>query len=237
MNRPNTIASLTVSLGIVLVTSGCDDQAAAEAAAQKKEVLPQINVELPASPNFDEGKAPEKWEDGSYSIYGLRSKIDENLKEGEAGKEVWIKGYVQDIYIPLECPEGELCPPSKQPHFWITDSAGEKGKKRALMIVSYAYQIPEWEMGQWKDVPQVTIEKGKQYKIKGVFKRFSNTGFATDVGLIDFVSYMATDADTGTALEVWPPGSPVHPQTVATQEAQMAKDIQRMNAAAKKKGH
>ena len=122
---------------------------------------------------------------------------------------------MQDIYVPPECPEGGLCPPAKQPHFWITDSETEQGKKRALMIVSYAYQIPEWEMDKWKDVPQVVIQKGQQVKLKGVFKRFSNTGFAHDNGLVDFVSYMGTDAESGAAVEIWPPGSPVHPQTLA----------------------
>jgi hypothetical protein len=237
MKLSKNIALLSLSLGTLLAVSGCDDAAEGAAAeAAPKEVLPNIAVELPPTPNFDEGKAPEKWDDGSYSIFGLRSKIDENLAAGESGTEIWIKGYVQDIYVPTECPEGQLCPPSKQPHFWITDSQGEGGKKRALMIVSYAYQIPEWEMEQWKDVPQVVIEKDKQYKIKGVFKRFSNTGFAHDNGLVDFVSYMATDPETGAAMEVWPPGSPVHPSTLALQEEQMAKDIERMNDAAKKKG-
>lgn len=240
MKLSNTTALLTLPLGILFVLAGCDPPAEAGGTdgggGGKKEVLPAIAVELPPTPDFDEGKAPEKWEDGSYSIFGLRAKIDENLAEGDKGTEIWIKGYVQDIYVPPPCPEGALCPPAKQPHFWITDAQGEQGKKRALMVVSYAYAIPEWEMEMWKGVPQVVIEKDKQYKIKGVFKRFSNTGFAADNGLIDFVSYMATDAETGAVVEIWPPGSPVHPQTIAAQEAQMAKDIEQMNKAAGAKG-
>jgi hypothetical protein len=59
-------------------------------------LLPDHKVQLPPPPDFDEGKAPETWEDGSNSIYGLRRNLDQNVEDGEKGKDIVVKGYVQD---------------------------------------------------------------------------------------------------------------------------------------------
>jgi hypothetical protein len=215
----------------------CDKEDPDAALKPKEEVLPNIQVELPAAPNFDEDKAPEKWEDGAYSIYGLRQEMDERIKEGESGTEVLVKGFVQEVYEPPPCPEGQLCAPGKQPHFWITDKPDQQGKKRALMVVSYKFNIPEWEMVDWEGVPQVLVEEGKSYLIKGRFVRFSDTGFADITGgLVDFVAYQAPNAETGQMEWIYPPGSPNHPLTIARQEEQNAKMQEKMAAAAKEKG-
>jgi hypothetical protein len=214
--------------------AGCDDP---EAAAEQKEELPDIKVELPASPNFDEARAPEKWDDGDYSIFGLRLNIDDRLKEGESGQEIVLKGWVQEIYVPPVCPEGELCPPGKQPHFWITDAKDEQGKKRAMMVVNYSFPIPEWDeatLELWKDVPQVIVEVGKQYKIKGKFMRFSGSGFAHDNGLLEFISYEAADPVTGEMVWIAPPNSAWHPQTILAQEAENKEMMDKMAADAAK---
>ena len=100
---------------------GCEKPKVVEVkTGDEKEEAPATNVkvQLPPSPNFDEGKAPEKWEDGSWSIYGLRSKLDENVKAGETGTEIEVKGWVQEIYVAPPCPEKEVCAPPKQPHIW-----------------------------------------------------------------------------------------------------------------------
>lgn len=220
-----------------LALGGCAEKV--EEAGPQEEELPNIKVELPPAPNFDEARAPVKYEDDPdqpYSVYGLRKDIDDRLKEGEGGKEIIVKGWVQEIYVPPECPEGELCPPGKQPHFWITDTQDGQGKKRAMMVVNYYFPIPEWDeatLAMWKDVPLVVVEVGKQYTIKGKFKRFSDSGFAHDNGLLEFVSYKVPNPDPKAANPgelVWiaPPNSDWHPQTVAAQEAQNAEMMEKM---------
>jgi hypothetical protein len=233
------LASLLAPLAL-----GCTEKV--EEAAPEKEEISNVKVELPASPDFDEGRAAVKWEgdpDDAYSIYGLRKDIDDRLKEGEAGEKIVVKGWVQEIYVPPECPEGQLCPPGKQPHFWITDFAEEKGKKRAMMVVNYYFPIPDWDEATketWKDQPLVVVEVGKQYTIKGEFKRFSSSGFAHDNGLLEFNSYKAPNPDPasgGELIWIYPPNCDWHPLTIAQQEAQnaemqekMAKDAEMLKA-------
>jgi len=201
----------------------CDDETPEGVQAEgeeEAEVIEKIDVKLPPTPDFAEGKAPEQWEEGCLSIYGLRQKLDENLKEGKAGKEVEVCGWVQDVYVPPECPEGEFCPPGKQPHVWITDQEDTKGKKRAMMVVNYRFPIAEWQMEQWKDVPEVVLEEGKRYRFKGNFIRFSSTGFAHDRGLLEFKFYEATNEETGEKEWIAPPAAAWHPISVAQQEEQ-----------------
>ena len=221
---------LRYALATVLVLSigACDNKpkVVEEKSEEAKDEAPATNikVDLPPSPNFDEGKAPEQWEDGSFSIYGLRSKLDENVKAGEGGKEIQIKGWVQEIYVAPPCPEGEVCAPPKQPHVWITDGQGEQGKKRAMMVVNYRFQIPEFQAKMWKDVPPIVLEKDKRYTFLGKFKQFSDTGFSYDRGLLEFVAYKPLDPATGAESAAWvyPPGAPWHPIAIAEQEKQNA---------------
>ena len=209
-------------LCVALALSGCDDDdaKAKQIEAEEEAARPNVKVELPAPPNFDEGKVDEQYADGAWSAYGLRRHLDEQVEKGKNGEEITVRGYVQEIYVPPECPEGEMCPPPKQPHFWITDKPEEKGKKRAMMVVNYRFTIPEWDAKRWKGEPEVLIEKGKQYTIKGKFKRFSDTGFADDRGLLEFVAYKPHDPDSGQELEQWvfPPGAPWHPVELARVE-------------------
>jgi hypothetical protein len=202
---------------LALAATACQGEAPkAEQLEQQQEKIEKIAVELPASPNFDEGKAPLTWEDGTYSIYGLRKELDANLAAGAEGKEIEIKGWVQEIYQPPVCAEGEsFCPLGKQSHFWITDSEGEQGKKRAMMVVAYKFAIPDFQAELWEGQPLVVPEIGKQYTIKGKFVRFSSTGFAHDQGLLEFVAYKAADPKTGEMVWIYPPGAAWHPLEVA----------------------
>ena len=209
-----------LSAAFALASTACDKKDAP--AGAPAEVLPQIKVELPPTPNFEEGKAPETWSDSdcsdAYSIYGLRDKIDDRVKEGKAGTNIEVCGWVQEIYVPPECPEGEFCPPGKQAHVWVTDGENTIGKKRAMMVVNYRFQIPEWEAKTWKGQPDVVLEKGKRYRFKGKFKRFSDTGFSHDAGLLEFDSVQVSNEDSGEKTWVYPPGASWHPIMVAQQE-------------------
>lgn len=188
-----------------------------------------VKFELPPAPDFDEGKVAEKWEDGSWSIYGLRKEIEENVKLGDAGQEIEVKGYVQDIYEPPECPKGEQCPLGKQPHIWVTDKPDEKGKKRAMMVVGYRFTIPDYDAKRWEKVPDVVFEKGQQYTFKGKFKRFSDQGFADARGLLDFVHYKALDPETGVEAWIAPKGAAWHPIELARVEEEQRKLIEKVS--------
>ena len=227
-----------LSMPLLLAASGCEqEQAAADLEEKQEAVAPKIKVELPPPPDFDEGKVEEQYADGSFSIYGLRQDIDGNTKKGDAGTEVLVKGYVQEIYVPPECPEGEICPPPKQPHVWITDKPDQLGKKRAMMVVNYRFSIPEWDAKRWKDQPDVIMEKGQQYTFKGKFKRFSDTGFAFDSGLLEFVAYKPHDPETGAELDSWvyPPNAPWHPLEVQRMDEENAALAEKAKAALDKK--
>ncbi len=226
-----------VSLCVALALGACDGEEKKAETKKEEDPGPQIQVQLPPTPDFDEGKVDETYADGSSSIYGLRTEIDQNVKDGDAGKEVTVKGYVQEIYVAPECPEGEICPPPKQPHLWITDKPAQKGKKRAMMVVNYRFTIPEWDAKRWKEQPDVLIEKDKQYTFKGKFKRFSDTGFAFDRGLLEFVAYKPHDPETGAELDQWvyPPSAPWHPLEVQRMEEENAELADKAKAALEKK--
>lgn len=225
-------AGLAASVG-----TGCDKLGGSSGdAAPAAPAAPKPQVTLPPPPNFQEARVQEKWEDGSYSIYGLRSKIDDRVKEGDAGTDITVKGYVQEVYVPPECPEGEMCPPGKQPHFWITDKPDQGGKKRAMMVVNYQFNIPDHERRKWRRDPRVNIELNKRYTIKGKFKRFSATGFAHNNGLLEFVSYKPLDAAGQEQPDwVYPPGAEWHPKNVAAMEEQNKRMAERAERALKKK--
>lgn len=225
MSKTTSSLPLTLPLlcvAFALAAPACDKEEAPIEQKSDEDEAPDSNIEvkLPASPDFAEGSAPEKWEDGAWSIWGLRRDIDKQVKDGESGTELEVKGWVQEVYVPPECPEGETCPPPKQPHMWITDHQDAKGKKRAMMVVNYRFTIPEWDAKRWKDEPDVVFQEGKRYTIKGKFKQFSDTGFAYDRGLLEFVAYKPLDPETGQELPTWvyPPNAPWHPLEIARQE-------------------
>ncbi len=185
-----------------------------------------INVVLPPAPLLEHAAVPTKDADGHWSIDGLRRDRTTQLAAGQAGTEITVKGWVQQIYLPPECPAGTVCPPNKQPHFWITDTPHTEGRKRAMMVVNYAFTIPEWEAERWKDEPEVVLHKGTQYVFKGHFKQFSDTGFSHQAGLLEFVAVLAVDARSGTSKWIYPRASPWHPVQVALREADKAELIE-----------
>lgn len=238
MTRTSSISLLTAFFCLSLVACGKEAPKVKKTGEEDApNAADNVKVELPPPPDFDEGKVPEKADDGAWSVYGLRKSLDENVKQGEAGVEIEVRGYVQDIYEPPVCPEGEQCPPGKQPHVWITDKPDDKGKKRAMMVVNYAFTIPEYDVKRWEKVPSVMLAKGQQYTFKGKFKRFSDSGFADARGLLDFVAYKAKDPVTGVESWVAPPGAAWHPLEILRQEEEQKALIEKVNKdAAKNRG-
>ncbi len=173
-----------------------------------------VTVVLPPVPTHRDLDVSDQYPDEVWSIAGVRNHLDSHVRDGDAGKTVEIRGWVQQIYEPPTCPEGQVCPPAKQPHLWITDTKDERGLRRALLVVNYAFTIPEWEAKMWKGVPEVTLEVGKQYTIRGKVRLFSDTGFAHQDGLLEFVAYQPKKSGDFIA----PPGSPWHPLEQQRQE-------------------
>lgn len=208
------------------INKGADDDAPTAA--------DNVKFELPPPPDFDEGKVAEKWDDGTWSVYGLRKELDENIKTGEAGNTVDVKGYVLEIYEPTPCPENERCIMGKQPHIWIVDKADQQGRKRAMMVVGYRFSIKEADAKTWEKEPEVTFEKGKQYTFRGEFKRTSSTGFSHSQGLLEFKYYRAINPATGAEDWIAPKNSAWHPLTLKMEEERNRKMMENMAKDAKK---
>ena len=60
-----------VSLCAALALGACETEEAKPADTKKEDPGPQIKVQLPPTPDFDEGKVEEKYGDGSLSILSL----------------------------------------------------------------------------------------------------------------------------------------------------------------------
>ena len=82
-----------IPLLAVLAMPACD-KGGEEAKDEKKaeeDAGPAVKVQLPPSPDFDEGKAPVTHEDSSFSVYGLRKDIGYNTRAGaEILERYWI---------------------------------------------------------------------------------------------------------------------------------------------------
>lgn len=191
-------------------------------------------VVLPPPPPFGFGKVPERDAAGHWSVSGLRNDRAVQLERGRKGTEITVKAWVNEIYVRPVCPDGEVCPPAKQPHLWVADHLDIKGKKRSMMVVNYAFMIPEWEEETWRGVEAVELKVGEQYVMKGEFKRFSDTGFASEDGLFEFIAVQRTD-ETGATRWVHPRGAAWHPVAIAIEEEQKAALMRRIAKETKKK--
>ncbi len=220
-----------VLAGVLLLSTSCEKSSSTQASAvpvgygsastpaeplgipDDEEVpsgTPPPAPELPPPPRYDEDEVPERYDDGAWSIRGLRAHVDERVREGEQDTSVELWGWVQEIYVAPPCPSGAKCPPPQLPHLWVTDTQRELGKKRALLVVGYEFAIPEFQAKLWKGVPGIVMEKDRRYRLRGRFKRFSDTGFAHDAGLFELVATQQLD-DKGKPQWVYPRGAWWHP--------------------------
>jgi hypothetical protein len=181
--------------------------------------VPVLGLELglPQPPPFAEPDVPILAEDNTWSVLGLRSYLSELLPEAEAGRVVLVSAYVQEVYEPPRCPDGELCPPGKQPHAWLVDDPALRGKQRAMLVTGIYFPIPEWDVETqqaWASEPELELEPGRRYVFMGWFRRFTDSGFAHDRGLLELlaVSEYPLDAD---ARWTFPRNSQQHPKARA----------------------
>ena len=137
--------------------------------------LPQIKVKLPPPPSFEKEHAPEKYSDGTYSIYGIRKNMKDTLN-----KQAKVRAFMLEVYQCPECPKGKECPACERPNFWVSDRANGP-KDKALLVVDYPKKDPETKK-------KMEFTTGVQYYITGVFTKNSGTGFSTSEGLIAYLS-------------------------------------------------
>jgi hypothetical protein len=177
--------------------------------------VPVLGLELglPPPPAFVEFEIPSMADDGTWSILGLRRVLEAMLPDAEAGLVVLVSAYVQEVYEP-PCGEGQWCPGTKQPHAWIVDDPRMRGKQNAMMVPGTQYPIPEWDterLDAWAGEPELLLEPGRRYVFMGWLRRFSETGFAHDRGLLEL--FAVTDYPlVADASWIIPRNSRFHPE-------------------------
>lgn len=200
-------------LGLALLAGGCVSSPAPSQPAQPApESITDESLGLPPAPDFPELTAPARYDDGSWSIRGLREDLDAQVKRGDAGEMVDLWVYVQEVYAPPNCEVGRPCPVAKTAHMWVTDHPGELGKAGALMVAEQDFAIPKEEM--WEGARPLEFVVGQRVHVRGVFLQLSSTGFAHDRGLLEF-RYLEVDGE-------WqpPPAAPWHPLVIEVMEAE-----------------
>ncbi|NOY94073.1 MAG: hypothetical protein GXP55_23055 [Deltaproteobacteria bacterium] len=186
---------------LALVGAGCGDKADPDLQVER---LPDVHPNLPSVPTLPEPPFPTTYQDSSYSIYGLRHRIRNTM-----GTDVTVTGYIVDIYVPPECPRGQVCPRPAAPHLYIADTATETDHHNSLMVVGYAenqeqideavdlasrgrYEPPDPESGI---LPIPTdFAQGNKVKFSGKFARVSGSGFNNSEGLIEYRSHETLEA-------------------------------------------
>jgi tetratricopeptide (TPR) repeat protein len=196
------------------------DPAEAPAASESSgSDIPVLGLELglPERPTFVVPNSPTIADDGSWSIRGLRSVLDELLPEAEQGRVVVVTAYVQEIYQPPPCLPNQRCVAGKQPHAWVVDDPSVQGKRLALMLVGTEFLIPEWDdatQQRFADAPKLELEVGRRYAFMGWFRRQTESGFAHDRGLLELFA-VAESPVVADSQWIVPIASPHHARTRA----------------------
>ncbi len=196
------VAALAIG---VVIAAGCD-QARQPVVEQE---LPEIRPNLPPIPKVPPPRFKIQYQDGTYSVYGLRKRIRQTIEE-----EVRIQGIVAKIFEPDPCPEGTTCALPPMPHLWLGDEAEETSPFKLIRLVGYAQS--QHEMDDAREEAEKLAKRnktpeppppglpplvwdwqlGKRYEIKGRFTRTSGTGFAEPEGLLEYMEHRCLDCPT-----------------------------------------
>jgi hypothetical protein len=178
-------------------------------------------VALPPTPAVERPIVPARYEDGSYSVFGLRQ--DKLPSADESGEELIVNAWVREIYMPPP-----LCDRCPQPHVWVADGPDVRGHRDSLLVTAFAFDIDPADADLWRAEPKVVLELGKQVRIRGKFVLMSETGFADDNrGVFEFRAHERVGAD-GQPSWVMPPGAHWHPKTIELQQQRDQEMIERM---------
>jgi hypothetical protein len=157
---------------------------------------PTIRPNLPEVPNIPPPAHPITYPDGTYTVYGVRKRMEHTMDT-----EVKVTAYIVEVYVPPECPEGRTCPPAKMPHLWLADTPNEADGNKRLTLVGYAANQNEIDearddaaRGRTREPPEgeglppipIDFENGRRGVFEGRFARISGAGFLESEGLLDY---------------------------------------------------
>lgn len=183
----------------VLLSAGCEQVTSASEPEAESEQLPEIVPDLPEVPTLPPPPFPTTYEDDSYSVYGLRSRLTKVLDS-----ELAVTGYIVDIYEPPVCKKKKKdeCPKVAMPHMFIADTADQTDRAEQLIVVGYAdnqEQLARARRGRKTTtiaggvvVPR-DLQVGKKIRVKGFFTLMSSGGFNTSNGLVEYASHETLD--------------------------------------------
>lgn len=176
-----------------LLSAGCEQ--VTSASEPEAEQLPEIVPNLPEVPTLPPAPFPTTYDDDSYSVYGVRSRLTKLLDSDLA-----VTGYVVDIYEPPVCKKKKVeeCPKVAMPHMFIADTADQTDRSEQLIVVGYAdnqEQLVRARRGRKTTtisggvvVPR-DLAVGNKVRVKGRFTLISSGGFNTSNGLLEYVSH------------------------------------------------
>lgn len=179
-------------LAAALVSAGCDQLSASEA---EVETLPEIVPNLPEVPTIPPPPFPTTYEDESYSVYGLRHRLMQNLDT-----DVAVTGYIMEIYEPPPCKlkKKEECPRVDAPHMFVADAKDKTDRADQLIVVGYAdnqEQLARARRGRKTTtidgsvVVPSNLKVGDKIVAKGTFRLISSGGFNTSNGLLEYSTH------------------------------------------------
>jgi hypothetical protein len=200
---------------------GCGNSPATDISIER---LPDVAPNLPQVPTIPPPPHPITYGDGSFSVYGVRARLNNTVNT-----DVAITGYIVEIYVPPECPEGEETCPALAPHIWIADTPNEADGDKRVRVTQYADNqaaidtaIEDRERGRVRDpnecdppcgegeqcvgpandsscVPAIPTDfaVGAKIKVRGQFRYVSGTGFADSRGLLDYAGHEILEAPPG----------------------------------------
>lgn len=184
----------------VVLSAGCEQVTNASESEAEAEQLPKIVPNLPEVPTLPPPPFPTTYEDDSYSVYGLRTRLMKVLDT-----ELAVTGYIVDIYEPPVCnkrKKDEECPKAAAPHMFIADTPDQTDRSEQLIVVGYAdnqEQLERARRGRKTTtiagavvVPR-DLKVGNKIRAKGQFTLISSGGFNTSNGLLEYASHDTLD--------------------------------------------
>ncbi len=192
-----------VGLGGLLLGAAAGCSKSGEASDLKVERLPDVQPSLPSVPKLPPPPHPVKYADGSYSVFGLRKKLEDTIDQ-----TLSVTGYIVAIYEPPECPKKKKCR-AKAPHMWMADTREEQDRSKWLQVVGYAENhkqlqeaIEDARRGRYEPPPPesgllpipVDFAVGNKVKVTGRFTYVSGAGFASSDGVLEYRGHETLEA-------------------------------------------
>ena len=186
----------------------CGEQPASDLTIER---LPDVDPSLPSVPTLPPPPHEVQYSDNSYSIYGVRRRAGTTMDT-----ELAVTGYIVEIYVPPECPEGRTCDPPAAPHLWMADTREPEDDEERLMVAGYAenqqqideavelaergrYEPPDPESGILPIPTDFAV--GAKVRMNGRFTRVSGAGFNVSNGLLEYRGHEVVEPPPGTETE------------------------------------